>query len=81
MGAPEGPVNSRQTNKSKQSFSIVYALKHLSVIKLASTFFAYFNFLDLLAIDTYLKQTSQNGRSIIGISIREMQGPVDFCLF
>ena len=74
MGAPEGPVNSRQTNKSKQSFSIVYALKHLSVIKLASTFF-------LLAIDTYLKQTSQNGRSIIGISIREMQGPVDFCLF
>lgn len=79
MGAPEGPVNSRQTNKSKQSFSIVYALKHLSVIKLASTFFAHFNF--LLAIDTYLKQTSQNGRSIIGISIREMQGPVDFCLF
>ena len=79
MGAPEGPVNSRQTNKSKQSFSIVYALKHLSVIKLASTFFAYFNF--LLAIGTYLKQTSQNGRSIIGISIREMQGPVDFCLF
>ena len=74
MGAPEGPVNSRQTNKSKQSFSIVYALKHLSVIKLASTFF-------LLAIDTYLKQTSQNGRSIIGISKREMQGPVDFCLF
>ena len=79
MGAPEGPVNSRQTNKSKQSFSIVYALKHLSVIKLASTFFAYFNF--QLAIDTYLKQTSQNGRSIIRISIREMQGPVDFCLF
>ena len=79
MGAPEGPVNSRQTDKSKQSFSIVYALKHLSVIKLASTFFAYFNF--LLAIDTYLKQTSQNGRSIIGISKREMQGPVDFCLF
>ena len=79
MGAPEGPVNSRQTDKSKQSFSIVYALKHLSVIKLASTFFAYFNF--LLAIDTYLKQTSQNGRSIIRISIREMQGPVDFCLF
>ena len=79
MGAPEGPVSSRQTDKSKQSFSIVYALKHLSVIKLASTFFAYFNF--LLAIDTYLKQTSQNGRSIIGISKREMQGPVDFCLF
>ena len=79
MGAPEGPVNSRQTDKSKQSFSIVYALKHLSVIELASTFFAYFNF--LLAIDTYLKQTSQNGRSIIGISKREMQGPVDFCLF
>ena len=79
MGAPEGPLNSRQTNKSKQSVSIVYALKHLSVIKLASTFFAYFNF--LLAIDTYLKQTSQNGRSIIGISIREIQGPVDFCLF
>ena len=73
------PVNSRQTNESKQSFFIVHALKHLSVIKLASTFFAYFNF--LLAIDTYLKQTSQNGRSIIGISIREMQGPVDFCLF
>ena len=79
MGAPEGPLNSRQTNKSKQSVSIVYALKHLSVIKLASTFFADFNF--LLAIDTYLKQTSQNGRSIIGISIREIQGPVDFCLF
>ena len=79
MGAPEGPVNLRQTNKSKQSFFIVYALKHLSVIKLASTFFAYFNF--LLAIDTYLKQTSHNGRSIIGIPIKEMEGPVDFCLF
>ena len=67
----------RQT--SKKSFFIEYGLKHLSVIKLASTFFAYFNF--LLAIDTYLKQTSQNGRSIIGIPIKAMEGPVDVCLF
>jgi len=42
----------RQTNKSKKSFFYRVCFEAF-VIKLASTLFAYFNF--LLAIDTYLK--------------------------
>ena len=68
------PWSTRKDKRhTKSLFYKVCFEAYISVIKLASTFFAYFNF--LLAIHSYLKQTSQNGRSINVTSIKAMEGP------